>query len=174
MDVNVRNNLYFDYTDTIRRVMRRNRLLLYALRLEREDVFQELSIVALGAIEEFDPSRSDCMETHVWMKLQYAVLDMKRDQSPGGLTGLDGTRPTLYSVEYSEELGHPLRIPINEDVDVNDRLRRALSHLEPDEREAVLLYLEGAKPRRKAEKSAFASALDKLKTYYTAAQMALA
>ncbi len=174
MDVNVRNNLYFDYTDTIRRIMRRNRLLLYALRLEREDVFQELSIVALGAIESFDPSRSDSMETHIWMKLQYAVLDMKGNQSPGGLTALKGARPTIYSAEYTEELGHPLRVPINEDVDINDRLRRALSRLEPDEREAVLLYLEGSKPRKKAEKSSFTSALDKLRIYYTAAQMALA
>ena len=174
MDVNVRNNLYFDYTDTIRRIMRRNRILLYALRLEKEDVFQELSIVALLAIESFDPSRSDRMEAHVWAKLQYAVLDMKRGQSPGGLTDLKGARPTICSAEYSEELGKPLCATMNEDVDTDGWLHKALSMLEPAERNAVLLYLEGYKPQQRVDKSAFASALDKLKICYTAAQMALA
>ena len=168
MDVNVRNKLYFDYTDTIRRVMWFNRILLYALRLEKEDVFQELSIVALMAIESFDPSLSDSMEEHVRAKLQYAVLDMKRYQSPGGLTRLDGARPALYSTEYSEELGHPLSSPFK------DELHKALTRLEPKERESVLLYLKGYTLRKKEDKSAFASAMDKLKTFYTAAQMALA
>lgn len=174
MDVNVRNKLYFDYTDTIRRVMWFNRILLYALRLEKEDVFQELSIVALMAIESFDPSLSDSMEEHVRAKLQYAVLDMKRYQSPCGLTRLDGARPALYSTEYSEELGHPLSSPFKDELDANDRLHKALTRLEPKERESVLLYLKGYTLRKKEDKSAFASAMDKLKTFYTAAQMALA
>lgn len=160
MDVNVRNKLYFDYTDTIRRVMWFNRILLYALRLEKEDVFQELSIVALMAIESFDPSLSDSMEEHVRAKLQYAVLDMKRYQSPGGLTRLDGARPALYSTEYSEELGHPLSSPFKDELDANDRLHKALTRLEPKERESVLLYLKGYTLRKKEDKSAFASAMD--------------
>lgn len=172
MDVNVRNNLYFDYTDTIRRVMWFNRILLYALRLEKEDVFQELSIVALMAIESFDPSRSDDMEAHVRAKLQYAVLDMKQDQRPGGLTHLDGSRPKIYSMEYSDELGHPLSTPFTDELEVNDRLRKAFARLGPAERESVLLYLHGHTLRKKRDKSAFASALDKLKVYYTKARMA--
>lgn len=176
MDVNVRNNLYFDYTDMIRRIMRRNRLLLYALRLEREDVFQKLSIVALMAIESFEPSRSDCLAAHVWMKLQYAVLTMKQRQSPGGLTGLKGARPVIYSVEYCEELRHPLTTPIYIDTtsESDIRLRKALSRLDPDERNIVLLYLDGYKPQRKKDKSTFISAIEKLKSYYTAEQMVLA
>lgn len=126
------------------------------------------------AIESFDPSLSDSMEEHVRAKLQYAVLDMKRYQSPGGLTRLDGARPALYSTEYSEELGHPLSSPFKDELDANDRLHKALTRLEPKERESVLLYLKGYTLRKKEDKSAFASAMDKLKTFYTAAQMALA
>lgn len=174
MDVNVRNNLYFDYTDTIRHVMWFNRILLYALRLEKEDVFQELSIVALMAIDSFDPSRSDNMEAHVRAKLQYAVLDMKQNQRPGGLTHLDGAQPTIYSTEYSEELGHPLSTVYKDELADNEQLRKALSRLEPEERDSVLLYLKGYTLRKKKDKSAFSSALDKLKVYYTAAQTALA
>lgn len=176
MDVNVRNNLYFDYTDMIRRIMRRNRLLLYALRLDKEDVFQELSIVALMAIEAFDPSRSSCMEAHVWMKLQYAVLTMKQKQQPGGLTGLDGVRPVLYSLEYAEELGHtPVAYSTGHAKEyINDRLRKAIARLDAEERQVVLYYLDGTTLRKKTDKACFAAALEKLKAYYTSAQSVLA
>ena len=174
MDTITRNDLFFDYTDMIRRIMRRNRLLLYALRLEQEDVYQELAMAALMAIDAFDPSRSSSMEAHVWMKLQYAVLTIKQQHKPGGLTGLRGIRPCLCSVEFEEELGHPLAAPTVADVLEADQLRQALARLAPEEREVVIHYLEGIRPRRAKEQLDFATALDKLKVYYTDVHMATA
>lgn len=174
MDIITRNDLFFDYTDLIRRIMRRNRLLLYALRLEQEDVYQELAMAALTAIDTFDPSRSRSLEAHVWMKLQYRVLTMKQQYKPGGLTGLKGLRPSLCSIEFAEELGHPLVAPTVADIQEADQLRQALARLDPEEREVVIHYLEGQHPRLKREKADFAAALDKLKGYYTTVPMATA
>lgn len=154
----------------IRRIMRRNYPLLHALRLEPEDVYQDLAITAIQASRTFDPARSDSQRVYVWMKLQYAILDMKRDHCPGGLTGLDGARPCLNSVEYDEERGFPLAAPEYSEPVSDLRLQCALSRLEPQERHAVVLYLEGNRPRRK-QRDSFLSAIEKLRAFYLAQAM---
>ena len=160
----------FAYEDMIRRIMRRNYPLLHALRLEPEDVYQDLAITAIQASRTFDPARSDSQRAYVWMKLQYAILDMKRDHCPGDLTGLDGARPCLNSVEYDEERGFPLAAPEYSEPVSDLRLQRALSRLEPQERHAVVLYLEGNRPRRK-QRDSFLSAIEKLRAFYLAQAM---
>ena len=155
------------YEDIIRRIMRRNYPLLHALCLELEDVCQDLAITAIQASRAFDPARSGSMEAHVWMKLLYAILDMKRNHCPGGLTSLDGARPCLNSVEYDEERGFPLMAPEYSEPVSDLRLQRALSCLDSQERYVVALYLEGDRPCRK-QRDCFLSALEKLRTFYLA------
>lgn len=159
------NSPQFVYEDMIRHIMRRNYPLLRALRLELEDVYQDLALTAIQASRAFDPARSDSLEAHVWMQLQYAILDMKRDHCPGGLTGLNGARPCLNSVEYDEERGFPLAAPEYSEPVSDLRLQCALSRLEPQERYTVVLYLEGGQPRRK-QRDSFLSAVEKLREFY--------
>ena len=109
MDTITRNHIFMEHIDLINRTLRRHRLLLYALHLELDDVYQELAIAALQAIDTFD--------------------DRRRER----------------------------------------RLRQALARLEPQERRAVLDYLEGMKPARKAEKNNFDAALEKLRAFYLSA-----
>lgn len=168
MDTTDRNILFSNYTNMIKRSMNRNRLLIYALRLDREDVYQELSMAVLAAIDSFDPKRSTNMDAHVWMNLKFKILSFKRQYRPGGITGLNGARPRLISVESLEELGHPILAGVD-DILQEDQLRQALARLEPREREVVILYLEGISPRHKADKAVFTSALQKLRTYYLSA-----
>ena len=77
-----RNDIFMDNVGMIRRVMRRNWALICAMRLDWDDVYQELAMAALNAIETFDPARSECIQAHIWMKLQYAVLTIKRQHRP--------------------------------------------------------------------------------------------
>lgn len=55
MDAITRNNIFIENMELINRTMHRHRLLLFALHLDRDDVYQELAIAALRAIESFDP-----------------------------------------------------------------------------------------------------------------------
>ena len=57
-----------------------------------------------------------------------------------------------------------------EQQDSELHLRQALSRLEPQERQAIVLYLDGKRPVRRAEKCSFQTALDKLRDYYLAVQ----
>ncbi len=162
-----RNEIFMENEDMIRRTIRRNWSLLCALRLDMDDVYQELAIAALNAIDGFDPRRSDSVRVHIWAKLQYAVLDIKRQFCPCGITGLGGARPIVLSVELAEEHGCP---PVAEERRENPRLspqlRAALSQLDESERQAVRRYLDGQEPEKK---SAFNSALDKIRCFYLAA-----
>ena len=76
----------FVYEDMICRMIRCNDPLLRVLHLEVEDVYQELAIAAMQASYGFDPVRSDSLEDYMWTKLQGALLDMKRDYHPAGLS----------------------------------------------------------------------------------------
>ena len=51
MDTMTRNHIFMENIDLINRTLHRHRLLLYALHLELDDVYQELAIAALQAID---------------------------------------------------------------------------------------------------------------------------
>jgi len=162
MESTRRNKIFMENEDMIRR----HWPLLCALRLDMDDVYQELAIAALNAIDSFDPRRSDSVRIHIWAKLQYAVLDIKRQFRPCGITGLGGNRPIVLSVELAEEHGYP---PVAEErcesAGLSPQLRAALSRLDESERQAVIRYLDGQKPEKK---STFDSALDKIRCFYLA------
>lgn len=147
-----RNEIFMENEDMIRRTIRRHWPLLCALRLDVDDVYQELAIAALNAIDGFDPRRSDSVRVHIWAKLQYAVLDIKRQSCPCGITGLGNERPIVLSVELSEERGYP---PVaderREDTSLSPQLRAALSRLDESERQAVICYLDGQEPDPQAD-----------------------
>lgn len=173
-----RNNIFMENENLIKRTMRRNRLLLRALRLEEDDVYQELALAALRAIESFDPLRCDNVRIHIWAQLQYAVLDIKRRHKPHGLSAYDCFGPSVLSLDLSDEYNHPAKsdpyLEAYEEEHVRERrLRQALSRLEPKEREVVILYMDGVEPTHKAQKDDFATAIEKLRAFYLAAQCAV-
>lgn len=176
MDTMTRNQIFMENEEIITRVMRRNAPLLRALRLEWDDIYQELAVAMLNAINTFDPARSESLRAHIWMKLQYAVLDIKRRHSPHGMTAMGNSlSPQFYSVELAEEQGYPLpnRAYHAEDAIREQRLNQAMSRLEPQERHVVILYLNGESLRKKAQRAEFASAVEKLRRFYEAAGILL-
>ena len=172
MDTMTRNQIFMENEEIISRVMRRNYPLLRALRLEWDDVYQELAVVMLNAINTFDPARAESLHTHIWMELQYALLDIKRRHSPHGITAAGSApSPRIYPVELAEEQGCPLHTYQTEDAIREQRLSQAMSRLEPQERHVVILYLNGESLRKKTQRDEFASALEKLRQFYQAAEL---
>ena len=155
MDTMTRNHIFMENIDLINRTLRRHRLLLYALHLDLDDVYQELAIAA-------------SITVHIWAKLQYAVLTIKRRNKPHGIMACEGFAPGVLSLELSEDYGYPAVAETGSDDDLirERRLRQALARLEPQERRAVLDYLDGMKPARRSEKNSFDAALEKLRDFY--------
>ena len=160
MDITTRNNTFLENESMIRRVMCRNHPLIHALRLEWDDVYQELAIAALHAIDSFDPERSDCIQAHIWMQLQYAILTIKRRHRPCGITCHGNRQPTILSLEYTEEAGFsPAVDPWVEECELSPQMRQALSRLDESERRAVIAYLNGQDTK---QKKVFQTALRKI------------
>lgn len=168
MDFTERNEIFMDNVGMIRRVMRRNWPLICAMRLDWDDVYQELAMAALSAIETFDPMRSECIQAHIWMKLQYAVLTIKRQYRPCGITGIGKQqRPVVVSLDQSEGTDRLLATePAKEPPELSPAMRQALSQLNEEERRAVIRYLNDQESKRERTVKA---ALDKVKFYYLAA-----
>ena len=167
MNFTERNDIFMDNEGMIWRVMRRNWPLISAMRLDRDDVYQELALAALNAIEAFDPMRSECIQAHIWMQLQYAILDIERRYKPCGLTCTGKQRPIVVSLSQSEAMEQFLAAePQSETPELSPQMRQALARLDETERKAVIRYLNGQKTRRE---SAVRSALEKVRYYYLAA-----
>ena len=168
MDSITRNEIFLENEGMIWRVIRRNWPLIRALRLDQDDVYQELAMAALDAIDTFDPMRSECIQAHIWMKLQYAVLTIKRQYRPCGLTGFGNReRPVVVSLDQSEGMDRFLTTePEKETVELSPAMRQALSRLDEEERRAVIRYLNDQESTRERTVKA---ALDKIRVFYLAA-----
>lgn len=55
MDAITRNNIFIENMELINRTMHRHRLLLFALLLDRDDVYQDWPIAALQGHRSFEP-----------------------------------------------------------------------------------------------------------------------
>ena len=55
LSIEERNELVVSHLDCIDRVMRRNRLLIQAAHLDRDDVYQNLAIRLIHAVERYQP-----------------------------------------------------------------------------------------------------------------------
>lgn len=163
-----RNNIFMENEDMINRVMRCNWPLICAMHLDWDDVYQELAMAALNAIDTFDPNRSDCIEVHIWMKMKYAMLTIKRQHRPCGLTGIGNRqRPVVVSLEQSDGMDRFLATESDkEPMDLSPAMRQALSRLDEKERKAVVRYLNDQESKRERTVKA---ALDKIRVYYLAA-----
>ena len=95
------------------------------------------------------------------------VLTIKRRNKPHGIMACEGFAPGVLSLELSEDYGVSAVAETGATMTLirERRLRQALARLEPQERRAVLDYLDGMKPARRSEKNSFDAALEKRATY---------
>jgi DNA-directed RNA polymerase specialized sigma subunit len=80
-----RNALVEAHLSCINDVMRSNRKLIRAARLDRDDVYQQLALRLIKAVETFDPDKGD-LETHIKAQLRYELLDCRSAYRRYGIT----------------------------------------------------------------------------------------
>ncbi len=81
-----RNRIVEEYLYCIDRTIRRNYVLMKAAHLDHDDVYQQLAIRLIRAVEGFDPQKGD-LEQHIRAQLQYEMLNCKDSRRRYGLTG---------------------------------------------------------------------------------------
>ncbi len=81
-----RNRIVENHLWCIDTVIRRNAALIKAAHLDRDDVYQQLSLRLIRAVEGFDPQKGQ-MEQHIFAQLQYELLNCKSAYRTTGITG---------------------------------------------------------------------------------------
>lgn len=80
-----RNRIVEEHLWCIDAVMRRNAALIKAAHLDRDDVYQQLSLRLIRAVEGFDPQKGK-LDQHIFAQLQYELLNCKNAYRTTGLT----------------------------------------------------------------------------------------
>ena len=60
-----RNRIVEEYLPYVNQVIRRNRALMRAARLEYDDVYQQLSLRLIRAVSTYDPDKGE-LGAHIW------------------------------------------------------------------------------------------------------------
>lgn len=80
-----RNAIVEEHLPCILSVMRRNRELIRAARLEWEDVYQQLALRLIRAVDSFDPTKGT-LRQHIYAQLRFELLSCKTLHRLYGLT----------------------------------------------------------------------------------------
>ena len=81
-----RNRIVEDHLHFIDRTIRRNRALIRAAHLDRDDIYQQLAVRLIQAVAGFDPEKGD-LEQHICAQLQDELLNYKGSHQRYGFTG---------------------------------------------------------------------------------------
>lgn len=82
-----RNTLVETHLGCIWWTINKNRRLISAAGLEDDDVFQQLAIRMIRAVENYDPDKGKDLEQHIFAQLQYEVLNCKDAAKLYGIKG---------------------------------------------------------------------------------------
>jgi len=165
LDITIRNNYLVKYNNLIWWTIHQNRQLINALRLEEDDVYQDLVIAAIKALDNFNPAKSNSLFTHVAAKLQYEILHIKTRNKPHGVTGLKGKSVTFLSVERHYKNGQPMEISV--EVDFGEaEISDAFAQLDSEEETVLRMHMDGECIRRKQQRESLLAAQEKLQNFY--------
>lgn len=81
-----RNKIVEEHLWCIDAIMRKNAPLIRAARLDRDDVYQQLAIRLIRAVEGFDPEKGG-LRQHIFAQLKFELLNCKTPYRTTGITG---------------------------------------------------------------------------------------
>lgn len=101
-----RNALVETHLGCVWWTINKNRRLISAAGLDDEDVFQQLAIRMIRAVENYDPDKGKDLEQHIFAQLQYEVLNCKDGAKLYGIKGAPyGARDLTVSLDALVEAG---------------------------------------------------------------------
>ena len=103
MTTEQRNTIFKDYMRIIRYTVNRHHSMLKILRMDSEDLAQELAICLLKAIERYDDTRGAKPSTYYFKSLRYGVLQLWREQMREIRLANIQAMPLAYADEHGEE-----------------------------------------------------------------------
>ena len=156
-----RNDMLNGYLNVINWVINLNWPLISALQLEREDVFQDLCVAAIMALDSFDPDKGCTCRSYLISKLQYAVLDLKRKHKVHGMTGYDYKNPATFVPLNVDFDGYSIDAPSEESYELVE-LEMFMEGFPREQRTLISERVHGKFHRKKAERASIQNALESI------------
>ena len=99
-----RNRIVEEHLWCIDTVIRQNRPLMKAAKLDFDDVYQQLATRLIKAVAGFDPDKG-ALEEHIFAQLRFELLNCKTPYRLCGMTGLprDYRQSSIISFESIRE-----------------------------------------------------------------------
>ena len=160
MNHTIRNQIIAEHEYLIKSAVSRNIRLINSLRLEVNDVYQDLMIIMIKAIDSY-PVEPESIAEHIQKKLQSYILDLKKTYKPCGMTGTGDKNVTFISIEcfYNENI----ETDVHAGNDMNEiEIFEIFASLSPAERQTVLMKMNGYTPRAKKTRTSFLAAREKI------------
>ena len=85
--ISQRNAIVENHLWCIKTVMKQNRALIRAAKLDTDDVYQELALRLIRAVMSYDPEKGN-LEQHIFAQLHFELLNCKRPYRLHGMTGM--------------------------------------------------------------------------------------
>lgn len=150
MTISERNTIFEQHRNIIYYTVHKHRSLREAMRMDFEDLVQELSFCLLDAIERYDPNRGAKDTTYYFKRLRYGLLDLWRAHIRDIRLANNLTAPLTYLDDNGEETG--VELPFEVDYDTDLIVQEFLETLSRREREALARNIAGQEPEDKRHK----------------------
>ena len=144
MTITQRNTIFDEYMNIIRYTVNRHKSMLKALRMESEDLAQELAICLLKAIERYDDTRGAKPSTYYFKALRYGVLQLWREQRRMIRFANIQAMPLTHTNEYGED--SELDVTFTVDYDDDLMVKEFLQTLSERERNTLAQKMNGYEP----------------------------
>jgi DNA-directed RNA polymerase specialized sigma24 family protein len=144
MTIEQRNTIFAEYMKIIRFTVNRHHSMLQVLRMDGDDLAQELAICLLKAIERYDDSRGAKPSTYYFKALRYGVLQLWREQ----MRKIRVANLQASSLTCSDEYGEESTVDVPYMVDYDDELmvQEFLQTLSEYERTTLVRKIQGHEP----------------------------
>ena len=144
MTTEQRNTIFKDYMQIIRYTVNRHHSMLKILRMDSEDLAQELAICLLKAIEKYDDTRGAKPSTYYFKSLRYGILQLWREQ----MRMIRLANIQSISLNQSSEHGEDSELDVTFTVDYDDALmvKEFLQTLSECERDTLARKIQGYEP----------------------------
>jgi len=106
-----RNYLFEEKAYLINVTMNKHRALIRACRMEADDVYQQLSIRLLNAIDKYDWTKCPNMDAYLMVQLRYELLYIKTCSNRTGVTGAPKMGFSLLSLDAMNAAGYQVQDP---------------------------------------------------------------
>ena len=147
MTLTERNKIFEEYQNLIYFTVYRHKSLMEAMRMDADDLRQELAICLMKAIERYDPTLGAKPSTYFIKILRYGVLELWREHIRLKRLANIQAVPLTYTNEDGEEI--TLEVPYEEDYDTDILIQDFFRKLSRHERVTLGRKLDGEDPEDK-------------------------